>query len=468
MPYNIRIVSTYPPRRCGIGTFARHLANALANFTGEVGHVRVAAIDKEGLAYNIPVDLLIDQYNPASWIKGTNDIISRARESENPTLVLLQHEYGLDPDEQGHDAKGWNFVKMAKALTDSGLTTMVYLHTVLEDPDDHQKAILQKLADHTDGLLVPTRSAVDILERGVYKIDRAKIKHIDHGIRMQSPSQYDRLTIKKSLNLDNKFLITTLGLHSPGKGLIYSIRAFGKFLKESCTEEQRKKISYVIAGGCHPEYMKHDGGKPYAEYMAQIDKAIEEAEVSHCKVTNMDGDKHGNCELVFLDTFLEESVLMKFYGATNVMLLPYLNMQQISSGILADTVGSGRVGIATKFRYAVELLAPEGCKEEGLFIDSHGRGILVDPEDNAIEQIAQALDFLVFNRNKRLAMETRTHRRGYQMRWDNTAWAILQYVQFVAEQKDIITGRGIEYVRKKESNYEKLNRQVVEKWRAQI
>ena len=30
MPYNIRLVSTFPPRRCGIGTFCRDLASALA------------------------------------------------------------------------------------------------------------------------------------------------------------------------------------------------------------------------------------------------------------------------------------------------------------------------------------------------------------------------------------------------------------------------------------------------------
>jgi len=147
MSYNIRIVSTYPPRKCGIGTFSRHLANALANFTGEIGYVRIAAIDKEGLAYNIPVDLVIHQYDKESWIKASEDIVARANESEGPTIVLLQHEYGLDPDENGNNAQGYNFVEMAKALRAAGLVTMAYLHTVLESPDDHQKRVLQALAE---------------------------------------------------------------------------------------------------------------------------------------------------------------------------------------------------------------------------------------------------------------------------------------------------------------------------------
>jgi hypothetical protein len=43
MPHNIRIVSSYPPRKCCVGTFSRDLANALEHFTGEVGHIRVRA-----------------------------------------------------------------------------------------------------------------------------------------------------------------------------------------------------------------------------------------------------------------------------------------------------------------------------------------------------------------------------------------------------------------------------------------
>ena len=138
MPYNIRIVSTYPPRKCGIGTFSRDLANALEHFTGEVGNIRVTAIDNGTLSYNIPVDLVIDQYIPESWDYAIKDILARANESTNPTVIILQHEYGLDPDSKGNDGQGTNFVDMSSAFTEKGLTTLVYLHTVLDEPDEHQ------------------------------------------------------------------------------------------------------------------------------------------------------------------------------------------------------------------------------------------------------------------------------------------------------------------------------------------
>ena len=159
---NIRIVSTYPPRRCGLATFSRDLANALEHFTGEVANIRVSVIDKDNLPYDIPVDLVIDQYNPQSWQDGIKDILARARERPQPTVVLLQHEYGVDPDDQGHDGEGTHYVDTAKALTRAGLTILVYLHTVLDKPDEHQRTTLQELARYSDGLIVTTESAIQI------------------------------------------------------------------------------------------------------------------------------------------------------------------------------------------------------------------------------------------------------------------------------------------------------------------
>jgi len=451
MPYNIRIVSTYPPRRCGIGTFSRDLATALENFTAEIGNVRIAAIDNGSGRYDIPVDLTIDQYNPVSWQDTITNIIARAKESSNPTVVLLQHEYGLDPDDNGQVGRGTNFIKMARAFRANGLITLVYLHTVLDNPDEHQRKVLQDLAKSSDSLIVTTESAIHILESPTYGITHGKLKHIDHGIRMQQRSQFDRLEIKRKHGLENRFLITTLGLLSPDKGVQYSIRAYGRFLAESCTEQQRARIVYLIAGQCHPEFVKAEGGEPYRQYQAMLTEALEDSKLNFCKVKDLQSVDFDKKDVVFLDTFLDETTLVELYGATNVMVLPYLNMQQISSGILADTLGSGRVAIATKSLYARELIHSNKRCPEGLIIGRYARGILVDPDQPSIQQIAHALDYVVFNQEKRIMMEKQAHQRGYQMRWGNSAWALLQYVDFVREQKEIVTGRGVKFTRLKPS-----------------
>jgi hypothetical protein len=94
-------------------------------------------------------------------------------------------------------------------------------------------------------------------------------------------------------------------------------------------------------------------GKEYQAYRATLDQAIQESGLTWCKTKELIGVDFDKYDVVFLDTFLDESVLLKLYAATNVMLLPYFNMQQISSGILADTIGTGRVAMTTKFRYAL-------------------------------------------------------------------------------------------------------------------
>ncbi len=454
MAYNIRIIGTYPPRRCGIGTFSRDLASSLEHFTGEVGSIRVAAIDREKLPYDIPVDLVIDQYNPQSWQSVTKAIITRAEESKNKTVVLLQHEYGLDPDDTGKDGEGVNYVKMAMAFLEKGLPTLVYLHTVLDNPDQHQKQVIQDLARCSQGLIVTTESAIQILESPLYGIERDKIKHLDHGIRMQHPSQFDRLTIKEKYGLKNHFLVTTIGLLSPDKGIQFGIRGFGRFLAESCTPSQRNSIVYLIAGQCHPEFVKSGNGVPFKEFQQMLTAALEETKLRWCKVTSLYGVEFDKFDVVFLDAFIEEKMLLEFYGAANVVLLPYLNMQQISSGILADTLGSGRVAIATKFRYALELIHSNRKCPPGIVMGRHARGILIDSGPAGIEQIAEAIDYLIFNESKRLLMEKQSHQRGYQMSWENTAWGLLQHIDFLSEENRIQTGRGLKFKREKQSIYQ--------------
>ncbi|MBN2271576.1 MAG: hypothetical protein JXN61_13240 [Sedimentisphaerales bacterium] len=429
------------------------MAGALEHFTGEVGHIRVAAIDKNSGTYRIPVDLVIDQYNSESWGLAIKNIITRAKESANPTIVVLQHEYGLDPDKNGKDGKGTNFVDMAKAFGAQGLATLVYLHTVLDQPNDHQKKTLQELAEYSDGLILTSESAIETLESTTYNIDRSKLKHIDHGIRMQHPSEHDRLAVKEKYGLKDFFLVTTLGLLSSDKGIQYSVRAYGRFLERSCTDSQRERIVYLIAGECHPDFVRAAEGRQYQAYQATLTKALEESKLKWCRAKELEGLDFRQYDIVFLDAFLDEGTFLEFYGATNVMVLPYLNMFQTSSGILADTLGSSRVAIATKFRCALELIHSNKPCPSGLVIGRYARGILVDPGEASVEQIAEALDFLVFDQNKRLAMEKEAHQRGFQMQWHNSAWALLRHIKFIREEKELVTGRAEIFTRRKTPVY---------------
>lgn len=346
---------------------------------------------------------------------------------------------------------------MAKAFTEKGFPTLIYLHTVLNDPDEHQRKVILDLAKHSDGLIVTTESAIKILESPLYGIERDKIKHIDHGIRMEHPSQFDRLMIKEKYGFVNHFLVTTIGLLSPDKGIQFGIRGYGKFINESLTVHQRNSTVYLIAGQCHPEFVKSDGGENYRQFQEILKQSLQQANVRWCKVNSLNGVEFDKYDVVFLDAFIEEKLLLELYGASNVMLLPYLNMQQISSGILADTLGSGRLAIATKFRYALELIHSNQKCPPGAVIGRHARGILVDSGEPGIEQIAQALDYLVFHQSKRLIMEKQAHQRGYQMSWHNTAWALLQHIDFLSEENRIHTGRGLSFKREKQSIFQNIN-----------
>jgi hypothetical protein len=128
-------------------------------------------------------------------------------------------------------------------------------------------------------------------------------------------------------------------------------------------------------------------------------------------------------------------------------------MFQTSSGILADTLGSSRVAIVTKFRCALELIHSNKSCPNGLVVGRYARGILVDAGEASVEQIAQALDLLVFDQNKRLAMEREAHQRGYQMQWKNSAWALLQRIRFIRQEKELRTGRARIFTREKPSLY---------------
>jgi len=453
---NVRILATYPPTKCGIGTFSRDLYEALLpmkkNF---INHIDITAIDKDKNSYEEPVDSVIQKYNKRSWEKAKNQM------TKGRGILMLQHEYGLDPkleDGKVQDCLGNNYVEIAKkANKNPNLTTLAYLHTVLEKEKatNHQIKTLQDLGTYTDGLIVTTRGAIETLSSVPYNIPKDKLKHIDHGIRINTG---DRLEIKKRLGLENIFVATQLGLRSPDKGVQYLIPGVAQFVHSALTKKQREKFTTLIAGVVHPEFVKAEDGKYFKPYQELMDKVMGESNLRIQTTKNIKTADFQKNDIVIYDNFLTERLLKDLYCATNGMVLPYLNMSQISSGILADTLGSGRVSIATKFNYAREMLNLEESKSGAIVTN---RGILIDAHNS--EQIAGALNYLVFNKDEnnnltRLSMENNAYQRGHEMRWDNVAWEIRQHVALIDARKRKKTGRGVNFAKRRKSNLEGIIR----------
>ena len=81
-------------------------------------------------------------------------------------------------------------------------------------------------------------------------------------------------------------------------------------------------------------------------------------------------------EVEFVDSYLAEEELHDLVADSDVVLIPYDNRQQISSGVLVDALAAGRPVVATNFPHARELLRD-------------GAGIVVDHDDS--EQMTTAL-----------------------------------------------------------------------------
>jgi polysaccharide biosynthesis protein PslF len=453
MTFDIRVLSTYGPRECGIATFTGNLLTALGNLTGEVGAMRVAAIDKDKLHYKFPVDLVIDQYNPDSWKSRTSAMLTRAVETENPTLFVFQHEFGLDPEGTGgpdKEGRGHHYVDMAEEISNTGafkrgdFVTLTQLHTVLTNPNDYQRRTLQELAKYSDALIVTTSSAIDTLA-SVYDIDSSKVAHIHHGIRKRDSSEHDRLNVKKEIGLEGIMLSLTLGLKSHDKGIQFGIPSYAKVVENSFTPEQRENAVWVVAGKCHPEFV----GKPYDRYQNMMKKALERSKLKWCEVSSFEEFKELDVrkyDIVFLDSFLNETNLIRMYTASNLMILPYLEQEQVSSGILADTVGSGRVAIVGKSVYSVELLYDNRITpyEKGLIGigDPHARGFLVDPGKPSIEQMAKAIHYALSRGPERLSMERRASSHGDSMRQSYVANDLMNLAKWCRTDKQTPKGRG--------------------------
>ncbi len=161
------IVSTYPPRACGIGTFAADVRGALLG-VDTIDRVDKVVIVSEpsrpqrpGLVATISQAVRGD-YTRAARILGRLDV----------DVVLLQHEYGIFGGVDGEYV-----LSFAEEISQPLVVT---LHTVLTEPTVHQAKVLAALCRQSERVIVMTRTAQQLLvANGACGADKVRV--VPHG-----------------------------------------------------------------------------------------------------------------------------------------------------------------------------------------------------------------------------------------------------------------------------------------------
>ena len=354
---SIGMLSTYPPTRCGLATFSASLANGLALNGADVSVVRVA--DGSPCASTRVVGELVNG-SPAS-VAAASELLNQS------DVAMIHHDYDIYGG-----AEGAEVVDIVAGLR---VPSIVVARTILADPTAAQRSVLVELAAMADQLVVLSDSARRRVVRE-YGIDASKVTTIPHGAtvpkRVPPTARRGRPTL------------LTWGLLAPGKGVERVIEAMVSLKDLTCQPR------YLVAGRTHPKVLAADGESYRTARIEQAERLDVTGSVS------------------FDAAYRDTPTLTALIQSAAAVVLPYDSTEQVTSGVLADAVASGRPVIATAFPHAVELLGT-------------GAGIVVGHDDP--DALASALRQVLTEPRLAGTMAAEARRLAPTMAWSVVATA---------------------------------------------
>ncbi len=346
----------------------------------------------------VPVNDLADGYDYPAEVRfeiAEQDLPSylRAADFLNITdvdAVCVQHEFGIF----GGPAGG-HVLALLRGLQMPIVTT---LHTVLREPNSEQRRVMRELIRLSTRLVVMNERGREFL-RDIYHAPENKIDLIPHGIPDMPFA--DPNFFKDEFGVAGRQVLLTFGLLSPNKGIEFALRALPDIIREF------PNIVYIVLGQTHPNLLRDEG----EAYRLSLERLAKDLGVQ----------KH----VVFFNRFVELEELMRFIGAADIYLTPYLTESQITSGTLAYAFGAGNAVVSTPYWHAAELLTAD-------------RGKLVPFRD--AKAIAAAVVELLRDEPLRHSMRKNAYKLGRDMVWSRVAQLYLKSFQ-QARQDHSFVGR---------------------------
>jgi glycosyltransferase involved in cell wall biosynthesis len=380
------IVSTFPPRACGIGTFAADLRAALIRLDEIESVAKVVVMDEPSRPQRPGVVATISQGTRGDYLRAAR-ILGR----RDVDVVLLEHEYGIFGGRDGE-----YILSFAEELS---RPLVVTLHTVLSQPTARQARVLEALCGYADLVVVMTETALRLLvDSGT--CPEEKLRVVPHGaptLLIERARAAATVTAAPSRvrRLNDRFVLSTFGLLSPSKGLENVLEALPTVI------EQHPELVYVIAGRTHPGVAQREGER----YRSSLQRRVVELGL--------------NEHVEFDDRFLTIEEIANLLSLTSVFVTPYLDREQISSGALTFGVAAGCAVVSTPYRYAEDLL-------------STGAGELVPFADPP--SLAAAIGRLIDEPERLHAARLEARKVGERLSWPSVARDTADVLREAAEQ----------------------------------
>ncbi|KKW10189.1 MAG: Glycosyl transferase group 1, partial [Microgenomates group bacterium GW2011_GWC1_49_7] len=284
---NLCVVSSFPPKQCGIAEFNQDLMTELLPLLPPSQLVSVAINEGDEFVNGYPADvkLQIRKNYPADYLKAA-DFINNLKSD----VVLLQHQFALF----GGFCGGYALDLIRKL----DRPVICVVHTVPVRSDAHKPITKKKFffqaAPKIRQFVVFTPEAKRKLLS--YDIASEKITVIDHG----APDilSFKSTDVRHSLGLKpNEFMIFSFGLLQKGKGLDYAIGAMEEMAK------QKLNCRLVILA----TPLRGDENEQYFLKLKSLIKTL-----------------HLGQYVLFQRVYLSKEQLYAYINACDIGLLPYV------------------------------------------------------------------------------------------------------------------------------------------------
>ena len=281
--HRIAFLGDYMPRQCGIATFTTDICEAVAAEYPKCECIVGAVNDHpEGYDYSARIRFEIDEKEVDSYRRAADFL-----NINNVEVVSAQHEFGIYGGPAGSH--------LLALLRDVHMPVVTTLHTVLREPDESQRFVMDQLNALSNRFIVMAERGRQLLKE-VYGVSPEKIDLIPHGV--PDVQFIDPTFHKDQFGVEGKTMLLTFGLLSPNKGIEYVIEALPAILKE------HPNVVYIVLGATHPNLLLREG----ETYRLKLERLAEDQGVA--------------ANVIFYNRFVRLEELTDFIGAADIYVTP--------------------------------------------------------------------------------------------------------------------------------------------------